>query len=153
MYEKNFLKTTTALAFAALVATSSLMVYGAGNYTLKVNHTDYVDLHEQYNIKPQNFMRVFYDYGTTNPYDDARATTEMNSTSKLSVTAKVYLTDNAGHERSSGNNEQGSTSPVHSGEAYLSGIDYAKYVKHEGYKKEIGTKVADGYVYRYRQVK
>lgn len=112
-----------------------------------------VDLHEQYNIKPQNFMRVFYDYGTTNPYDDARATTEMNSTSKLSVTAKVYLTDNAGHERSSGNNEQGSTSPVHSGEAYLSGIDYAKYVKHEGYKKEIGTKVADGYVYRYRQVK
>ena len=45
---KKFLKTTTALAFAALVATSSLMVYGAGNYTLKVNHTDYVDLHEQY---------------------------------------------------------------------------------------------------------
>lgn len=77
----------------------------------------------------------------------------MNSTSKLSVTAKVYLTDNAGHERSSGNNEQGSTSPVHSGEAYLSGIDYAKYVKHEGYKKEIGTKVADGYVYSNRQVK
>lgn len=33
---KKFLKTTTALAFAALVATSSLMVYGAGNYTLKV---------------------------------------------------------------------------------------------------------------------
>ena len=86
---KKFLKTTTALAFAALVATSSLMVYGAGNYTLKVNHTDYVDLHEQYNIKPQNFMRVFYDYGTTNPYDDARATTEMNSTSKLSVTANA----------------------------------------------------------------
>ena len=53
---KKFLKTTTALAFAALVATSSLMVYGAGNYTLKVNHTDYVDLHEQYNIKPQNFI-------------------------------------------------------------------------------------------------
>lgn len=149
---KKFLKATTALAFAALVATSSLMVYGAGNYTLKVNQTDYVDLHEQYNIKPQNFMRVFYDYGTSLPYDDARATTEMDSTTEQSVTAKVYLEDGKGHDMGLSNNLQGSTSIVHSGEAYLSGIDYATYVKHEGYKKKIGTKTANGYVYRYRQV-
>lgn len=143
----------TALVFSVLMATSSIGVFAAGSYKLKVDHTDYLDLHEQYNITPQTFMRVFYDYGTTNPYDDARATTEINCTTKLSVTSKVYLTDNAGHENGISDHDQGVDRIVHSHEAFLSGIDYAKYVKHEGYKKNIGDKVADGYVYRYRQVK
>lgn len=147
---KKRILTTTAVLAAALMVVSSVAVSAGSNKIIEKK--DYnVDLEKQYLKYPKTFMTVFYDYGTPFPYDDARATTEMEIKPGWSVTAKVFLEDGKGHKMELSNNQKDYNGTVHSGEAYLSGIDYATHVRHEGYHKPIGTTTADGYIYHYRQ--
>lgn len=147
---KKRILTTTAVLAAALMVVSSVAV-SAGSNKIIDKKNNYVDLHEQYLKYPKTFMTVFYDYGTPFPYDDARATTEMEIKPDWSVTSKVYLECGKGHHMGLSKNAKNYKGIVHSGEAYLGGIDYATHVKHEGYQKLIGTKTADGYIYHYYQ--
>lgn len=147
---KKFLKTTTALAFATLVATSSLGV-SATKEVQKIDSSMKMDLSCQYLMSPNNRMKIFYDYGTSNWYDDAYATTEVKIHQGESVTAKTYIKFDKNNYITKKNNQKDFEGIVHSGNACLSGIDYAKYVQHDGYVKDIRgdlSNIVNRYTYR-----
>lgn len=138
---KKFLKTTTALAFAALVATSSLGV------SAKTTYLDY-NLKKAYNVTNYaGTMNLFYDYGTSNWYDDVRASTRVKSTAGLSVTSKTILYTEDDSKDVSELNQKNVEGWVDSGEASVPGKDYAKEIKHEMYRKIIGQTQVESLIY------
>lgn len=102
-------------------------------------------------MSPNNRMKIFYDYGTSNWYDDAYATTEVKIHQGESVTAKTYIKFDKNNYITKKNNQKDFEGIVHSGNACLSGIDYAKYVQHDGYVKDIRgdlSNIVNRYTYR-----
>lgn len=129
MEKKKILKTVTALAFAAMVATSSLGV------SARTTNLDY-NLKKAYYITNHNkSMKIFYDYGTTAWYDDVRAETEAACAGGMTTYSYVAVLGEDGSWSSRSDKKTNYNGFVKSKEACIPSVDYAKKVVHSMKRK------------------